>query len=131
MCVWNPASGLFHIGRKLGNWQWYEKLPTWRYLQAFLTLFSFLVRFSYWPRFHVNIIIGSGIMATSFYERLTKNPKVKNTPAWNLFNIWTLRWLRDAKFGKNVSNKILLNAAKYQGNSFYHFLVINGKPAGA
>ena len=33
------------------------------------------------------------------------------------------------KFGENFSNKILLNAAKGQGCSFYHFWVVKIKPA--
>ena len=36
----------------------------------------------------------------------------------------------DTKFGKNVSNRMLLNVAKFQGYSFYRFWVIKGKPAG-
>ena len=36
----------------------------------------------------------------------------------------------DTKFGMNVSNRMLLNAAKYQGYSFYRFWVIKGKPTG-
>ena len=34
----------------------------------------------------------------------------------------------DTKFGTNVSNRMLLNAAKFQGYSFYRFGVIKGKP---
>ena len=34
------------------------------------------------------------------------------------------------KFGMIVSNRMLLNAAKFQGYSFYRFLVIKGKPTG-
>ena len=33
-----------------------------------------------------------------------------------------------SKFGANVSNRMLLNAAKFQGYSFYRFWVIKGKP---
>ena len=36
-------------------------------------------------------------------------------------NIWRLGQVRDNKFGTNVSNKMLLNAAKCQGYSFYRF----------
>ena len=36
----------------------------------------------------------------------------------------------DTKFGTNVSNKMLLNAAKFQGYSSYRFWVIKGKPTG-
>ena len=34
----------------------------------------------------------------------------------------------NTKFGTNVSNRMLLNAAKFQGYSFYRFCVIKGKP---
>ena len=34
----------------------------------------------------------------------------------------------DTKFGTNVSNRMLLNVAKFQGYIFYRFLVIKGKP---
>ena len=45
-----------------------------------------------------------------------------------LLNIWRLGQVRDIKFDINVFNKMLLNAAKFQGCNFYHFWVINGKP---
>ena len=34
----------------------------------------------------------------------------------------------NTKFGTNVSNRMLLNAAKFQGYCFYRFWVIQGKP---
>ena len=34
------------------------------------------------------------------------------------------------KFGTNVSNRMLLNAAKFRGYSLYRFWVIKGKPTG-
>ena len=37
---------------------------------------------------------------------------------------------KNTKFGTNLSNKILLNAAKYQGYRFYLFWVSKGKPKG-
>ena len=37
---------------------------------------------------------------------------------------------KDTKFGMNVSNKMLLNAEKCQGSSFYRFWVIKGKLTG-
>ena len=36
----------------------------------------------------------------------------------------------DTKFGTNVSNRMLLNAAKFQGYFFYRFWVIKGKVTG-
>ena len=45
----------------------------------FFTFFVSLVKFSYWSKFHVNIISGSGIMTISFYKGLTRNPEIGNT----------------------------------------------------
>ena len=56
--------------------------------------------------------------------------EIGNTTVWVLLNIWRLGQVSDNKFGINVSNKILLNAAKCQGYSSYHFWVIQGKPTG-
>ena len=36
----------------------------------------------------------------------------------------------NTKFGTNIFNRILLNAAKFQDYSFYRFSVIKGKPTG-
>ena len=46
------------------------------------------------------------------------------------FYIWRLGRVVDTKFGRNVSNGMLLNAAKFQDYSFYCFWVIKGKPTG-
>ena len=99
-------------------------------VKFFWRCFVSLVKFSYWSKFHVNIITDSGIMTISFYKGLTRNPEIRNTPIWALPNIWRLGWVMDAKFGTNVSNRILLKAAKFQGYSFYYFWVIKGKPTG-
>ena len=66
----------------------------------------------------------------SFMSDLTRNPEFGNTPGWVLPNIQRLGQVGNTKFGTNVSNKILLNAAKCQGYNFYHFWVIKGKPTG-
>ena len=42
--------------------------------------FLSLVSFSYWSKFHANIITGSGIMTTFCYKRLTRNLEIGNTP---------------------------------------------------
>ena len=55
-------------------------------------------------------------------------PEIGNTPVWVLPNIWRLDWVMDTTFVTNVSNRMLLNAAKFQGYSVYHFWVIKGKP---
>ena len=96
----------------------------------FLTFFFFLVNFSYWSKFHVNIITGSRVMTISFYKELTRNSKIGNTPVLILPNIWRLGQVTNTKFGPNVSNKMLLNTSKYQGYSVYRCWVIKGKPTG-
>ena len=88
------------------------------------------VNFGYWSKFHVNIITGSGIMTTFFYKGLIRNPEIRNTPVWVFPNIWRLGWGMDTQFGTNVCNKMLLNAAKFQGYSFYRFWVIKENPTG-
>ena len=99
-------------------------------VKFFWGCFVFPVKFSYWSKFHVNIITGSGIMTIFFYKGLTRNPEIGNTPVWVLPNIWRLGQVMDTKFGTNVSNRMLLNAAKFSGYSFYHSWVIKGKPTG-
>ena len=95
----------------------------------FWRCFVSLVKFSYWSKLHVNIITGSGIMTIFFYKELTRNPEIGNTPVWVLPNIWRLGRVMDTKFATNVS-RMLLNAAKFQGYSFYRFWVIKGNPTG-
>ena len=46
----------------------------------FLTFFCS----SYWSKFHVNIITGSGVMTVFFYKGLTINPEIENTLVWVL-----------------------------------------------
>ena len=83
--------------------------------------FVFLVKISYWSKFHVNVITGSGVMTIFFYNGLTKSPEIGNTTVCVLPNIWRLGRVRDTKFNTNVSNKKLLNTAKCQGYRFYRF----------
>ena len=83
--------------------------------QFFFSLF----KFSYWSKFYVNIITGSGVMTIFFYKRLTRNPEIGNTPVWVLLNIWRLGKSRDTKFGTNVFNGMLPIASKFQDYSFY------------
>ena len=66
------------------------------------------MNFSYWSKFHVNIIAGSGVTTVFFYKGLTRNPEIGNTPVSVLPNIWRLVHIRDTKFAANVSNKMLL-----------------------
>ena len=97
-------------------------------VKIFWRSFVFLVKFSYWSKFHVNIKTGSGVMTIFFYKGLTRNPEITNILVQVLHNIWRQGWFRSTKFDTNVSNETLLNAAKCQGYSFYHLWVIKGKP---
>ena len=81
-----------------------------------------------WSKFHFNIMTVCGVMAIFISKGLTRNPEIWNISVWFLPNICWLGRVRDTKFGTSVSNKTLLNTAKY---SFYHFWVIKGKPTGA
>ena len=96
----------------------------------FWTCLVSLIKFSYWSKFHVNVVIGSEVITIYFYKVLTRNLEIGNTPVWVLSNIWRLGGhVRDTKFGTNVSKKKLLNAAKCQGCSFYRLWVIKVKPS--
>ena len=90
-------------------------------VKVFWSCFVSLVKFSYRSKFHVNIISGSGVMTVFFFKKLTRNPEIGNTPIWDLINIWKLGRVTDTKFRTNVSNEILLNAAKCQAYNFYFF----------
>ena len=72
LCAWNPASGLLQIGQKSEKWQWCHNFSTWRQRQFFLDCFVSPAKFSYWSKFHVKIITGSGIMTIFFYKWLTE-----------------------------------------------------------
>ena len=113
---------------KSEKWQWRHNFLTifWRHCDFFLLLFVYLVNFSYWSTFCVKIIAGSGVMTIFFW--LTRNPEIGNTPVWVSPNVWRLVQVRNTKFGTNVSNEMLLNAAKCQGYGFYCFWVIKRKP---
>ena len=97
-------------------------------VKLFWRCFVFFVKFSYWSKFHVNIITGSGVMTIFFYKGLTWNPKIGYNPVWVLPNVWGQGRIRDTKLGANASNEMLSNVAKCQGHSFYRFWVIKGKP---
>ena len=77
-----------------------------------------------------SLFTGPTLMSISslVYKGFTRNPKIRNTPVWVLLNIWRLGRVRDIKVWMNVSNKMLLYAAKCQGCSFCCFWVIKGKP---
>ena len=97
-------------------------------IRFFDVFFVSLVNFSYWCKFHISIITGSGVMTISFHKQLTRYPETRNNPFWVLPNIWRLERVRNTKFGKKVSNKMLVSAAEWQSYSFYQFWGMNRKP---
>ena len=126
LCIRNMASGFLRIGRKLEKWQWCHNFPTWRHRQIFGRCFVSLVKFSYWSKFHVNIITGSRVWQFLFIRGW---PEIRKSeiPLSEFSTISRrLGQARNTKFGTNVSNKMLLNAGKCQGYSFYRLWVING-----
>ena len=100
-------------------------------VKFFWRCFVSLVKFSYWSKFHVNIITGSGVMTISFYKGLIRNLEIGNALVWVLANIWKLGQVKNTTFRTNVPNKMLLNAAKCQGYNFYCSWVIRGRPTGS
>ena len=112
--------------------QWRYKLSTWLHVQFVWVSPVFLVKFSYWSNFDVNIMTGSGVKTILTYKGLTGIPEIWNSPVWVVPNVLWLENIspivRHTKFGTNVSNKKLLNAGKFQGYGFYRFWVIKGKP---
>ena len=52
-------------------------------------------------------------MTNFIYNGLTINPEIEMIPVLILPNIWRLGQAVATKLGTNVSNKVLLNAAKF------------------
>ena len=61
--------------------------------------------------------------------RIDKRSRNQKYHLLSLPSIWRLGWVRNTKFGTNVSNKMLLNDAKCQGYNFC-FWFIQGNPTG-
>ena len=113
----HPESGfriapIFVINWK--KWQWRHSLLTWRHRQIFLTL----------PCFSCEVSL---LVQVSCQQSFLRDWPEKS-PVWVLAKIWRLGLVRNAKYGRNVSNEKLLNATKCQNYSFYRFWVLNGKP---
>ena len=62
---------------------------------------------------------GSGVLIIFVYKRLIRNPEIRKIPVWVLRNMWRLGKIKNEKFDTNFSNKMFMNAVKYQGHSFY------------
>ena len=124
LCVRNLFTGLLQAGHNSEIWQWHYNLPTWchrRFFDVVLFLFSTLVT---GPSF---IPISSLVLVLWLFTFIRDWPEIWKSKIPRLsFAISGDR----GKLGTDVSNKMLLNAAKCQGYSFYRFWVIKGKPTG-
>ena len=77
-----------------------------------------LVKFSYWSKFHVNIITWSGVMTIFVYKGFTRKSKIGNPPVWAFSNIWRLGQVKDTKFGYYIMPGFqLLPFLKYYGKT--------------
>ena len=117
------APNLSYIGKMTMTWQFVNMTSSSIFCDI---VFVSLVLFSYCFKFDVNIITGSGVMTVFFCKGLTSNWEIQNTLVWVLHNTRRLGRVRNTKFGMNISDKMLLNASKWQGYSqgysFYIFL---------
>ena len=74
-----PDCSKLAINRKNGNdikICWHDVI-----VKFFLTLFVCLLKFSYWYKFHLNIITGSGVMTISFVRDWPEIRKLKTPPS--------------------------------------------------
>ena len=81
LCVWNRASGSRQTGHQLWKLQWSNNLPTLTHRQFFWRCSVSFVKFSYWSKFHVNIIAGSRFVIIFFYKGLTRYPEAEIPPS--------------------------------------------------
>lgn len=81
----------------------------WHPIKLFWRHHVFLPKFRKWPKFHVNIIISSGLMTIFickiFMRELTRILETEKVIAWILLNMWRLEPVTDTKVGINVPNK--------------------------
>ena len=69
-------------------------------VKLFWRCFVSLVKFSYWSKFHINIITGSGVMTIFFYKGVTRHSEIRNTPVW----VFSEATLSHFLFTKRVCN---------------------------
>ena len=106
------------------NWPWIRKMTVTSQFADMTSSYNF---FHHMFCFSCQVWLLAQVL---FNKGSTKNLEMRNTSIWVLPNIWRLGQVRDTKFGADVSNEMLLYAAKGQGYSFYRFWVIKGKPTG-
>ena len=123
----NQASELLQLSHKLEKWQRCHNLLIWGHCQLFFDVVLYpLSSLVAGPSFMSIQLLVLELGQFLFIRHLTRYPKIENTLVWVSSNIWRLWPVRGTKFVMNVSNKKLLNAAKYQVCN-YHFWVVEGK----
>ena len=128
LSLWLPDCS--KLAGKLEKWRWRHNFLKWCHHKVSLTLCCLCCQFQVLVQISCQYHYWLWSYDSFFYKELTRNPEIGNTPAWVLLNIWSLGPVWDIKFDTIVSYKMLLNAAKCQGNNFYGFWVIKGTPAG-
>ena len=78
LCIRDPASGLLQIGYNSEKWQWRTTFQ--KFINFFWPCSISLVKFSYWPKFHFNIM--TGVTNIFAYKGLTRNLEIVNTSFW-------------------------------------------------
>ena len=95
LCGQNQASGLLQIGTKSKN---DNDLRIFRHdvnVKLFWPFFLSIFNFSYWFKFHVNIITSSGLMTIFFYKGYTRNPETGIPPPefCSISGDWSELWI--------------------------------------
>ena len=114
-------SGWLQIGHKSEKWRWRHNLSTWRHRHILLTVFCFSCQVLLLLRVSCQYHHRSRVMTIFFYKGLIRNPEIRNTPVQGLTNIWGLEQVRVTKFCTDVSNEMLLKAAKCEEYILYRF----------
>ena len=126
LCIRNPASGLLQISCKLEKMRMTSHFADLTSSSNFYDVVLFLL-ISYWSKFYVNIITGSGVKTILFWPWIWKSeiPLSEFCPIsedWDELGI------------PNLARMFLMKCywilAKCQGCRFYRFWVITGKPTG-
>ena len=119
----HPASG-FWIAAK---WPWVKRTTMTSQFADMMSSSIFfwrlcvsLVNFSFWSKFHVNIVTGSGVKTIFVYKGCDQ----KCGKFCPISGDWGYQ------FELNVCNENFLNAAKFQVYRFYLFWVIELKTPG-
>ena len=121
LCVRNPASELLQIRKTTMTSQFANmKICLYDIVNYLWRCFVSFVNFSYWYKFHRNIVIGFGVMTIYFYKGLTRNPNIGNTPIWVLPNegklgIPNLAWIRSSRPELFLRKGVLKICSKFTG----------------